>query len=120
MITKEILGLVITFASIMLAGNGVIVLLIKRRWSKADEVEIKKDKVDTLCHLNNKQGHEIVLLSDTMANVLGTQQMLVKVLHDKKVLNGESEIMLKKLSDSRTALEVYAKREKDEQLFVKE
>ena len=113
MITKEILGLVITFASIMLAGNGIIALLIKRRWSKTD-------KVETLCHLNNKQGHEIVLLSDTMANVLGTQQMLVKVLHDKKVLNGESEIMLKKLSDSRTALEVYAKREKDEQLFVKE
>ena len=113
MISKEICTLLLSFAGIMLAGNGLIALLIKHKWSKTD-------KVETLCKLNNKQGHELVLLSDTMDNVLGTQELLVKTLHDKKVLNGESEIMLKQLSTSRTAIREYAKKEKDEQLFVKE
>jgi len=99
-------GIMIALVGALLAGDGIILYMLKRR-----------DKVIHLCELNNRQGRELVVLSTTMDNVLEAQELLVDALHDKDILNGNSVPIKEKLKSARLVLHDYTKQAKDESLF---
>lgn len=105
---KEILVL----AGIMLTGNGLIAMILKRHWSKTD-------KIEKLCKLNNRMGKQLGVFSDTMENVLDVQDLLIDALHDKGVLNGNSVPIKEKLKATKQSIHDYSKQIRDEGLLYK-
>lgn len=109
---NQVVIALIGFAGIILAGNGIILALLKRSWDK-------NDKVAKLCDINNKIGRQLGVFSDTMENVLDVQDMLVDVFHEKGVLNGNSVPIKEKLSRTRSALNEYGRQCRNENLMLK-
>ena len=108
MMMKEML----VFAGVLLAGNGLIAMILKRHWSK-------NDKIDKLCKLNNRMGKQLGVFSDTMENVLDVQDLLIDALHDKGVLNGNSAPIKEKLRATKQSIHDYSKQIRDEGLLYK-
>ena len=105
---KEILVL----AGIMLTGNGLIAMILKRHWSKTD-------KIEKLCKLNNRMGKQARgVFSDTMENVL-MSGLLIDALHDKGVLNGNSLPIKEKLRATKQSIHDYSKQIRDDGLLYK-
>jgi predicted transcriptional regulator YheO len=105
---KEILVL----AGIMLTGNGLIAMILKRHWSKTD-------KIEKLCKLNNRMGNQLGVFSDTMENVLDVQDLLIDALHDKGVLNGNGAPIKEKLRAAKQSIHDYSKQIRDDSLLYK-
>lgn len=108
MMMKEML----VFAGVLLAGNGLIAMVLKRHWSKTD-------KIEKLCKLNNRMGKQLGVFSDTMENVLDVQDLLIDALHDKGVLNGNSIPIKEKLKATKQSIHDYSKQIRDEGLLYK-
>lgn len=108
MMMKEML----VFAGVLLAGNGLIAMVLKRHWSKTD-------KIEKLCKLNNRMGKQLGVFSDTMENVLDVQDLLIDALHDKGVLNGNSIPIKEKLRATKQSIHDYSKQIRDEGLLYK-
>lgn len=108
MMMKEML----VFAGVLLAGNGLIAMILKRHWSKTD-------KIEKLCKLNNRMGKQLGVFSDTMENVLDVQDLLIDALHDKGVLNGNSIPIKEKLKATKQSIHDYSKQIRDDGLLYK-
>ena len=108
MMMKEML----VFAGVLLAGNGLIAMILKRHWSK-------NDKIEKLCKLNNRMGKQLGVFSDTMENVLDVQDLLIDALHDKGVLNGNSVPIKEKLRATKQSIHDYSKQIRDDGLLYK-
>ena len=104
--------LIIGIFGILLAGNGIVLAIMQRQWNKNDT--LKK-----LCTLNNKQGKELVILSTTMDNVLETQELFIDALHEKGILNGNSEPIKQKLKQTRSQLTKYSQQIREEAILIK-
>jgi len=104
-------NMIIALAGILLAGNGIIVTLITRHYSRVD-------KTKRLCEVNNRQGDELVMLSNISDLLITSEEQLVDALHSKGVLNGNSVKIKKNLSEARIELKTYTKSKKDKGLFI--
>ena len=102
----------LVFAGILLAGNGLILALLKRFWDK-------HDKVKELCIINNRVGKQLSVFCDAMENVLDVQDMLVDVFHDKGVLNGNSVPIKEKLRVSKNSINEYSRQIRADGLLYK-
>jgi hypothetical protein len=100
-------------AGVLLTGNGLVAMLLNRRWAK-------NDKVAHLYKINNRQGKELIMMSSTLEVVLDVQESMVDALHDKGVFNGNSVELKGKLRDTRKALNDYSKKIRDDGLLAKE
>ncbi len=109
---NQVVIALIGFAGIILAGNGIILAMLKRSWDK-------NDKVKELCKLNNRQGKELVVMSDTLESVLDVQELLIDALHDKGVLNGNSIPIKEKLKATKQSIHDYSKQIRDDGLLYK-
>jgi len=107
---NQVVIALIGFAGVILAGNGIILAMLKRSWDK-------NDKVKELCKLNNRQGKELMVMSETLESVLDVQELQVDALHDKGVLNGNSIPIKEKLQSTRKALHDYTKQIRDKGLI---
>ena len=104
---------ILTLAGVLLAGNGVVGLILNRKWAKSD-------KVAHLFKINNRQGKELIMMSSTLEVVLDVQESMVDALHDKGVFNGNSAELKGKLRATRKALNDYSKKIRDDGLLAKE
>lgn len=95
----------------LLAGNGIIVTLITRHYSK-------HDRTKKLCEVNNRQGEELVMLSNISEMLITSEEQLVDALHAKNVLNGNSAEIKRNLANARKELREYTKSKKDKGLFI--
>lgn len=107
------LAAVLAFAGVFLTGNGIVMAIINRRWSRSD-------KVAHLFKINNRQGKELIMMSSTLEVVLDVQESMVDALHDKGVFNGNSSELKGKLRATRKALNDYSKKIRDDGLLAKE
>ena len=79
--------------------------------------QIRKSKVNKLVGLNDKQAGELIVLSTTMLQILGVQDVLLDALHQKGVLNGNSIEIKKGLKDATDNLTRYAQEQKNKGLY---
>lgn len=109
---NQVVIALIGFAGIILAGNGIILAMMKRSWDK-------NDKVKELCVINNRVGKQLSVFCDTMENILDVQDMLVDVFHDKGVLNGNSIPIKEKLRISKNSITEYSRQIRADGLLYK-
>lgn len=95
----------------LLASNGLIVVLVKHSFEKAD-------KTERLCKINNRQADELVMLSNISELLITSEEQLVDALHTKGVLNGNSVAIKQNLNNARVELKTYTKQKKDQGLFL--
>ena len=104
---REVLPLLL----VVLGGGGIVNTLIIRHYTKHDQVK-------ELCKVNNRQAEELVILSSSMSGILNVLSLLIDVLHEKDVLNGNSVKVKKELTLAKKQLDEYTKQKKDKGLFV--
>ncbi len=109
---NQVVIALIGFAGVILAGNGIILAMLKRSWDK-------NDKVKELCVINNRVGKQLSVFCDTMENILDVQDMLVDVFHDKGVLNGNSTPIKEKLRISKNSITEYSRQIRADGLLYK-
>ncbi len=99
--------LIVVVLGFLLAGNGVLMYMIRRR-----------DKVGTLEKMNDRQANQVDMLSTALLAILDSQESLVDALHDKGILNGNSEIVKDSLNKAKHTIKDYALKVCKEQLYM--
>lgn len=116
----DIIISLIGFLSVSIAGNGIVIAVVKRNWQKQDSSDITKKRLTDLHDVTNRQGKEIIMFTGVLSNTLGTQKLLVQLLHDKGLLNGESAPIIRVLDESEQELKKYERELKYERLMMED
>ena len=113
--TEQIL---IILGSFLFAGNGLLLLLVKRGFTKKDNSDALLILVQKIVTANNRQGEELTILSDLETTTLKLNRSLIYALHEKGVFNGNTKEFNKQLDDMEKKLQSYTKSKKDNGLFI--
>ena len=105
--TTDIIIALIGFLSVSIAGNGIVIAIVKRNWQKQDYTDLTRNKIRKIHELTNRQGKEIIMFTGVLSNTMSTLKLLVQVLHDKGLMNGESEPIVRVLDESSKELKAY-------------
>lgn len=105
--TTDIIIALIGFLSVSIAGNGIVIAIVKRNWQKQDSSDLTRNKIKKIHELTNRQGKEIIMFTGVLSNTMSTLKLLVQVLHDKGLMNGESEPIVRVLDESSKELKAY-------------
>ena len=105
--TTDIIIALIGFLSVSIAGNGIVIAIVKRNWQKQDSTDLTRNKIKKIHELTNRQGKEIIMFTGVLSNTMSTLKLLVQVLHDKGLMNGESEPIVRVLDESSKELKAY-------------
>ena len=54
-----------------IAGNGIVIAVVKRNWQKQDSSDITKKRLTDLHDVTNRQGKEIIMFTGVLSNTLG-------------------------------------------------
>jgi len=113
--TEQIL---IILGSFLFAGNGLLLLLVKRGFTKKDNSDALLTLVQKIVTANNRQGEELTILSDLETTTLKLNRSLIYALHEKGVFNGNMKEFNKQLDEMENKLQSYTKSKKDNGLFI--
>lgn len=105
--TADIIVALVGFLSVSIAGNGIVIAIVKRNWQKQDSSDLTRNKIKKIHELTNRQGKEIIMFTGVLSNTMSTLKLLVQVLHDKGLMNGESEPIVRVLDESSKELKAY-------------